>query len=163
MLERTLRGLGWLFVAVSVFVLVAPHAIAWGTGHRLLIVDGGSMVPTMHPGDIVLAGPPTGDDLHVGAILIVGDPPAGYTHRVIEVRGTGDERRAKLRGDANAVADPHWARQSDVTGVPVATLGGAAAVAARAVLQRPGTLVVAGALIACTTLLLVTRRRPEAV
>lgn len=141
------RVLGWLLVATCALLLVSPHLLPHTSGHRFLIVDGGSMAPTMLPGDVLLAQPPTGDDLHLGAVVVVGTPQTSYTHRVIELDDDAGTLRARLQGDANAVADPHWVRQPDVIAIPTHIFSGGAAWLLRAVLQPPGSLMIAGLLI----------------
>ncbi|WP_140400110.1 hypothetical protein [Aeromicrobium sp. PE09-221] len=130
-------------------MLTGPHLFAL-TGHRLIAVDGGSMAPTYLPGDIVITSPPTGDDLHVGRILVIGTPPDLYTHRVVEVRDRGATVVARLQGDANTVRDPGWIEQTDVHAIPTARLTGPAADALGAVSNPIGR----GALVAGTAALL---------
>jgi signal peptidase I len=98
-------------VAVTA-ALVLPLAL-WALGARLLVVDGGSMAPTYAVGDVLVVTAPTGADLVEGAALVVGTGADRYVHRVVEVDGD----RARLRGDANEVADPGWVTADAVTGV----------------------------------------------
>ena len=99
---------------VIIVVLVAPMLAPLVTGHRLVVVDGGSMAPSFDAGDVLVTAAPSGHDLHVGAVLVIGTHESLYTHRVVEVDRAGDETRARLRGDANPVPDPGWVRQGDV-------------------------------------------------
>lgn len=148
------RVLAWVLLALSGCLLLAPNLAPLVTGHRLVVVDGGSMEPTMYRGDVVLTAPPVGDDLQVGNVVVVGAPPAGYTHRVIETTGEGTDKRARLQGDANDVADPHWVSQTDVTAVPVWSLSGVPAVFVRSALQPPGSLVITALLVVALVFLL---------
>lgn len=128
-----------VLVVVLALVLLVPALLPAVTGHRLVVVDGGSMSPTFEVGDVLLTAPPTGDDLHVGRILVVGAEGSVYTHRVVEVDADG--ARARLRGDANDVADPGWVTQEDVYAVYVSHASGAAATVVRSVTTMPGNLV----------------------
>ena len=134
--------------AVIIVVLVAPVLAPLVTGHRLVVVDGGSMSPSFVAGDVLVTAPPTGDDMHLGAVLVMGTQPSLYTHRVVEVDHAGDETRARLRGDANPVPDPGWVRQGDVYAVVVAALTGPVGHIVRVVTTVPGTIVLLAAAIA---------------
>lgn len=127
--------------AVIGLVLIAPVLAPLVTGHRLIVVAGGSMSPNFDAGDVLVTAAPTGDDLHLGAVVVIGTRGSLYTHRVIEVEGAGKEARARLRGDANSVADPGWVRQGDVYAVVLTALTGPAGFAVRVVTTAPGTVV----------------------
>lgn len=146
----------WAIISLVLLIVAAPHLLTL-TGHRIIAVDGGSMAPTYQPGDVLLTGPPTGDDLQVGRILVVGVPPTLYTHRVIDVRRSGDGAgEARLRGDANTTPDPGWVSQDDVFAIPVLHLAQPAATLVTAVTSTPGMLVLAG--IGAVLLLSASRR-----
>lgn len=137
----------WSVVALLVMLLLPPLLLPLLTGHRLVVVDGGSMVPTYQPGDVLLTAPPTGDDLEVGRIVLVGTPPTSYVHRVIEVDDEKAPTRARLKGDANAVPDPGWVTEGDVSAVPVARITGAAAVLLRGISTAPGNVILAALMV----------------
>lgn len=132
------RVLRWTAVAGIGLALLAPFALPLLTDRQLTVVDGGSMEPTLHRGDVLLTRPPTDDDLRTGRILVIGTPPDRYTHRVVEVDADGS--RLRLRGDANAVPDPTWVRRSEVEAVLVTAITGPAATLTRAVTSPPGTV-----------------------
>jgi signal peptidase len=133
-----------VIVALIALVLVVPILMPLVTGHRVIVVDGGSMSPTFELGDVLLTSAPTGDDLEVGRIIVVGEAGTLYTHRVLEVdRGAADVR-ARLQGDANSVPDPGWVRQDEVYAVYETHLTGVPAVLVRSVIAPPGTLVLLG-------------------
>lgn len=119
----------WLLVALVLVIFAIPHLLSI-TGRPLIVIDGGSMAPTYQVGDLLITAPPTGDDLQVGAILIVGKPPSAYVHRVVEVvddetaNADGPSTKALLQGDANSTPDLDWVTQEDVTGIPVTHLSG---------------------------------------
>lgn len=135
-------------VGIIAAVLLVPVLTPAVTGHRLIVVDGGSMAPSYLVGDVLLTGPPSGDDLVPGRVVVVGTPGSLYTHRVIEVEGTGEAARARLQGDANSVPDPTRVSQRDVYAVPLVHLGGAVAAVVRGLTTLPGTLVLLAAAVA---------------
>jgi len=148
-----------LAIALIALVLLTPVLLPLVTGHRLVVIDGGSMSPTLEVGDVLLASAPTGDDLHVGRIVVVGEQGGLYTHRVVEVGSdAAGGVRARLQGDANPVADPGRVEQSDVYGVYAGHVTGAAAVLVRALTTPPGTIV----LLAVAVVLLLTGARGAA-
>jgi len=138
--RRGLRVLGvlrWAGIGVIALLLVLPLVPSW-LGGRLLVVDGGSMAPSYLRGDVLLIAAPTGDDLVLGAPVLVGDDDARYVHRVVEVDGEGG--RARLRGDANATADPGWVTQDQVSGFIAGHVNGAPAVLLVAATSLPGRI-----------------------
>jgi signal peptidase len=141
---RITRLLRWVAVAAVGLALSVPLLLPL-TGHRLLVVDGGSMEPTFPRGAVVLTAPATGDDLHPGRIVVVGASAGRYTHRVIGLDSTGT--RARLQGDANAVPDPGWVSQRDVSAVPLAHVGGLTALLVRAATSLPGRLLMLAVLL----------------
>jgi len=137
------RGLDVLLVSLITLIvsmLVAPPLLQALGGIRMIVVDGGSMAPTYHVGDVLIVRPPTSTDLREGAVLVVGTPPTSYTHRVVAIEDRDGTPWAQLRGDANATADPSWVTLAQVTAVPVAVVSGPAAIAIVAVTSLPGTL-----------------------
>lgn len=138
-LRMPLRVARAALAALIALVLIVPALAPLVTGHRLIVVDGGSMRPTFDVGDVLVTAAPTGDDLAVGAILVIGRTGSLYTHRVVEV--DPEQQRARLRGDANPVADPGWVAQSDVYAVYLDHLTGPFAQLVRAVTTLPGTLI----------------------
>lgn len=151
-----LRG---ALVALIALVLAFPVVAPVVSGHRLIVVDGGSMSPTVESGDVLVTTAPTGHDLEVGRILIIGTPGTLYAHRVIKVDRAaapgGGEPRARLQGDANATPDPSWVMQHDVYAVYLTHLDGAAAGVVRVVITLPGIVI----LLALAVLLLLTGAR----
>lgn len=145
---RISRIAGWSAVTMIALLLLTPYLLPLVSGHRLIRVDGGSMAPTLQPGDFIITAPPSGDDLHSNAVLVIGTPPHAYTHRVIDTRRDGDVSEAKMRGDANTVADPGWVSQDSVYAVVIGSIDGTAAGVIGFVTGPPGTVVLAIVLIA---------------
>lgn len=90
------------------FLSAAPHLVAdvlERFGAATLRVTGGSMFPTLRPGDVVTVQRSTADGLLIGDIALVLDGDRLFAHRVIELR-KGDEPRVVLRGDSHWANDP---------------------------------------------------------
>jgi signal peptidase I len=112
---------GLLSVVLTVGVLaflglaVGPHVF----GYRTAVMLTGSMTGTIDRGDIVVSVPRPAQDVRVGDILTFQAPVADRhveTHRVIDVRHTGDgATEIRTQGDANEAADPWRATISDDT------------------------------------------------
>jgi len=152
--RAVLRG---VLVAVIAVVLLAPYVMPLLTGRHLLVVDGGSMEPTLHRGDVLVTRLPVARDLRLGDVLVAQTATGRYTHRVVGVEDGG--RRLRLQGDANAVPDPTWVDRDEIVAVPVATISGAAAWVVRAVSSLLGSVL----LVACLAALLLRppRWRPR--
>ncbi|WP_193751397.1 S24/S26 family peptidase, partial [Microbacterium testaceum] len=83
---NALSPLRWVFVAVLVAALGAPFAYSAVTGQEIVRVDGESMVPTFHLGDVLFVGRAEPDELVPGVIVTVEPPGSGrYTHRIVAV------------------------------------------------------------------------------
>ena len=100
----------WLRVTAE--SLLAVVLVAGGWTHGVVFVEGGSMRPALHPGDVLLyrrigATPAAGDLVvfdHAGALVV---------HRVAGVlRGGG----LRTRGDANRAPDAEPVKADDVRG-----------------------------------------------
>lgn len=120
------------------------------------------MSPTFAAGDVLVTSAPTGDDLELGRILVIGAPGTLYAHRVVTVQDaaepSGAEPRARLQGDANNTPDPGWVTQGEVYAVYLTQLSGVAAWVVRAATTLPGTVI----LLAVAVLLLLTGAGTEA-
>ena len=95
------RVLSWLAEPVAVLGIVL--LLVW-VDHSLVTpvrVDGGSMAPTLSPGDVALVA--VGRRPIPGDIALIRSPGHEQVlHRVIEIADGGSIR---TKGDANAVAD----------------------------------------------------------
>lgn len=143
---RGIRTLCWALALLMAAALLVPVAASL-TGNRLVVVDGGSMQPTYHRGDVLWTRPPTPDDLRVGQIVVAGTPPHLYTHRVVEVDVTGAEPRARLKGDANSALDPSWIRPADLFAIPSVHIAGVPAMVVGALVSPFGIGILAVALV----------------
>ena len=95
-----------VLAAVALSVVVGSHFL----GYRLLIVESGSMVPTMRVGDLVLSKTVAPMSVHPGAIVTFRDVTRHdelVTHRVIRMVPDGPVVHFTTKGDANKVGE-HW-------------------------------------------------------
>lgn len=104
----------WTVLAVvllaSVWVLFAPAQI--GGRASYVIVNGNSMEPVYHRGDLVIVS--TAQDYGVGDIITYRHPDIGQIiHRIVEENDGG---RFVTKGDNNSWLDPYLPSQADIVG-----------------------------------------------
>ncbi|HWW43580.1 MAG TPA: hypothetical protein VN180_00770 [Acidimicrobiia bacterium] len=92
-------------------ILIVGSWIKLGTTSPIVTVQTGSMVPTLHIGDMALMESLHGQPPKLGEIVVAPVPidvqrqmhyPPSVTHRVVEIK----QGRLTTKGDANAVKDP---------------------------------------------------------
>lgn len=107
---RVARGVGAVAFIAAAWLFLAPPELGGST--RYAIVEGASMEPALHAGDLVLVRSQGAVD--VGDVALFRDPDIGVPvlHRVI-ARENG---RLVPKGDANTFVDDARLRQSDVAG-----------------------------------------------
>ncbi|MCO8269504.1 signal peptidase I [Actinoplanes sp. TRM 88003] len=94
-------------------VSVAPVLVGW----KSTVVVSGSMMPKIHPGDVVSAAPPP-DKIAPGTVVLVNDPARPdelLMHRVLRLDDAG---RMITKGDANQTADTTPVPMANLVGVP---------------------------------------------
>lgn len=98
----------WIAWGLLVFVVLAIGGVAFGfsqAGYTKFVVETGSMVPEIYPGDLVIDAPPgkSADDYAVGDVITFkhGQGNDLVTHRITEITPEG----IKTKGDANRTAD----------------------------------------------------------
>lgn len=95
----------WIAWGLLVFVILGVGGVAFGfhaAGYEKYVVETGSMVPALDPGDLVVDRPVRGD-LKVGDIITFkhGQGNDLVTHRIVQITANG----IKTKGDANRTAD----------------------------------------------------------
>ena len=146
----------WCFAALTVALLLAvPVAGAWGV--QPVVIDGGSMEPTIKRGELVLVGRAP-DRLAPGDLAVVGEGEMRYVHRVVEKQG----EMLLLKGDGNAEPDPSSVPFRDVTGSVAWHIGGPLGLAASAAVSVEGKIALSCAGLALVgTALLLGHREPR--
>ena len=107
--------------AVVALTLLVLGSVA--TGGRFLVVQGGSMRPALHSGDLLIVRPCSAG-VRPGDVINY-QPRTGsasVTHRVVRVRTEGEGLRLVTKGDANRRPDEIVVRGSSVRGTVVAVL-----------------------------------------
>jgi signal peptidase I len=108
-LGRLVTGVLFGLVLVAGFVLYGMIDNRW---YHVVAVEGGSMAPTIQPGDlIVITRPPA--RIEAGMILTLEVDGAVVTHRVVEVH---DDGTYVTQGDANTTRDDFRANRVRVVG-----------------------------------------------
>jgi signal peptidase I len=113
-MRKTLATASTALVAIvlclGVWLLFAPAELGGAT--RYAVVEGASMQPGLHRGDLVLVR--SGREPGVGEVVLYRDPVLGVRilHRVIRV----EEGRLVIQGDANDFVDDARPRPSEVIG-----------------------------------------------
>jgi len=83
------------------------------------IVLGGSMKPTLRPGDLAFTVKVDPSDIEVGDIVVVKTDSGVYMHRVLEKVESDEGILFRLKGDANEDPDPSYVNCSEVIGKTV--------------------------------------------
>ncbi|MFD1721055.1 signal peptidase I [Amnibacterium endophyticum] len=95
-----------LVAAIGAAVLLA-RLVGVVLGLDLVVFATGSMTPAFPQGAVAVAQRVPLDGIRVGDVVTVDRPGRlPITHRVVDVRVSGDRAELRLRGDANRVADP---------------------------------------------------------
>lgn len=81
-----------------------------------LTIKGGSMKPTLKPGDLILITKVNPQDIHKGDIVTVERPEGTYTHRVVEVKEYQGDLYFRTKGDANNAPDPVFTPSNMIKG-----------------------------------------------
>jgi len=90
-------GLACIALAISTLVF----------GLQPLIVQSGSMEPTVAAGSLLVTEKTAASDLRRGDVVTVPRPDrALVTHRIVQITLRGDTATLRLKGDANDVVDP---------------------------------------------------------
>jgi signal peptidase I len=121
MLQRLVNAITWLLVAGSVAIIAGGL-----TGRPILLasVPTPSMVPVLHPGDLIPVVPPWGIALRKGLVIVfrTEQDQTWIVHRIV---GGDAEQGFITKGDANPVADPNPVFPQHVVGVVPQTGKGA--------------------------------------
>ena len=101
---RSVRAVVLAGLAALAVFSVAPAAFGWVP----TMVTTGSMVPAVHPGDVVVTAPLRATDaptLPIGSIVLAEDPARPATLLLHRVVGRNPNGTLVTKGDANAAPD----------------------------------------------------------
>ncbi len=102
-----------VLVAVLLIITVLPLA----GNFKFLVVQSGSMEPSIKTGALVMVKPAV--DYAVGDVITFGPVSKGKaptSHRIVEVKGEGATAKYVTKGDANDAADMREVMRRDVIG-----------------------------------------------
>lgn len=93
----------------TVLLAGAAAVVAGLVGIRLLVIESGSMAPTLFTGDLVVSRSEPAARIHPGDIVTFQHPAlhVPVTHRVVDVRTAGGWAQVTTKGDANVAAE-NW-------------------------------------------------------
>jgi len=109
-------------VAALTFSYGLPTVL--GTPTPVLAIASGSMVPTLHRGDLVVVQHIDASAIHVGTIIVfsVACLPSPTVHRVVKIVSVGPDWVFQTKGDANPAQDPCTVPYADVHGAVVGSV-----------------------------------------
>gem|GEM_PF-4111656 len=120
---RWLRGLSTICVLLALLLLLALAGVlgyARLTGAQLVVVTGGSMVPTYDLGEGLVVRPLRAGELRAGLPITFRSPRGTLTtHRVLSLREVEGRQYVQTKGDANAHPDPDLTPVAAIAGHPV--------------------------------------------
>lgn len=113
------RAFNLSFFSFPIIVILAFFFILNSgiTGFNTLAIASNSMQPVYSRGDIVIYQECKLSEISVGDILVFKRGNRIITHRVVEIRGEGEDRRFIVKGDNNLTADDYSVSNDDVRGV----------------------------------------------
>jgi signal peptidase len=112
------RAFNISFFSFPIIVVLAFFAIlnTGITGYEMMAIASNSMRPTYGRGDIVIYKQIEPSEIQVNDILVFKRGNQIITHRVIEIRGKGENRRFIVKGDNNESPDDYSVSADDVRG-----------------------------------------------
>ena len=128
-MKRKVKALGLVAKAMLVLVclvMIIPSVIRLCPflvgADGSYIVLGGSMQPTLRPGDLAFTVKVDPSDIEVGDIVVVKTDSGVYMHRVLEKRLSGDGILFRLKGDGNEDPDSSYVADSQIIGKTIFSL-----------------------------------------
>ncbi len=106
-------------VLLMVVTTIGSNSDVFG-GYRSLLVQSGSMEPTIMTGDIIVIQ--DHNQYNKNDVVTFKDSDRIVTHRIIEEDGEGSDRIFQTKGDANRSADEARIRQNDILGEVIFTI-----------------------------------------
>jgi signal peptidase len=123
LLQNIINVFAWVFLglfALGLILTVAANFNVLG-GYRQLIVQSGSMEPTIMTGDIIVIG--RSNIYQKNDVVTFRDSEKSITtHRIYEVDTVGGEKQFVTKGDANRVQDNNVVSEKEVMGKVILTV-----------------------------------------
>jgi signal peptidase I len=127
--SRFLTSLVWGFIPILALALVASYVGLSVVRHiypPVVMVEGTSMNPLLHTGDLVFLKKAQAKDLHKGQIIAFRTSPnvqnqwhvpGSYVHRIVTVQKGSYGLQFQTKGDNVSGKDPFWTVQANVIGI----------------------------------------------
>ncbi|MEM0233174.1 MAG: signal peptidase I [Candidatus Nezhaarchaeales archaeon] len=106
----------YLIAILVVVVLFEALKVASGTDVPLAVVEGTSMVPILHSGDVVLLVGVKPSDLKVGDIIVYKYGDKFIIHKIIHIEGRNGKYFFVTQGENNKAPDPYLVSEDQVVG-----------------------------------------------
>jgi signal peptidase len=109
----------WVVVFVALGLLAVAVLVPRLVGATPYSIAGGSMAPTLQPGDLIVVRPTDPAALGVGAVItyqVESGRPTVATHRIVAMGVQRGEPVFQTRGDANESPDTGWVRPVQIKG-----------------------------------------------
>ncbi len=111
---RLTQTIGW---AVTLIVILGLAAALFTGRIKVAVVEGISMEPTFHTGDMVVLRPASPSDIKVGDVVVYKSGSRYIIHRVISIYEVDDTYCYVIKGDNNPLPDPGF-KQCKGRGIP---------------------------------------------
>jgi signal peptidase I len=114
--QKTSFPAGWIVTTLAA-VVIAWFAVGVFP-FQPSVIPTGSMMPVINPGDVVIVAKTSGSQVKLGDIIEYRNPRenVNIVHRVIEVRGEGEQKIFVAKGDNNNAPDIDPVPQQNVIG-----------------------------------------------
>lgn len=114
-------------VLIAICIILVTPLLIYGLpflvgADKSYTVMGGSMVPALNPGDLILVKEAEPSAINVGDIVSAAKSAEVYTHRVVEKKLVDETYMFKLKGDANEDPDPQFLDASQLIGKVILTI-----------------------------------------
>ena len=109
-------------VSLIVQSILNPKETPSFLGIKTYVIVSGSMEPTIHIGDVVVAKNVKDNELQVGDIICFRHGQTVITHRISEVIEENNEIEYKTKGDNNNVEDEKYISEINIEGTVKATI-----------------------------------------
>ncbi|MEM4862325.1 MAG: signal peptidase I [Candidatus Nezhaarchaeales archaeon] len=149
----------YLIAVLVVVVLFEALKVASGTDVPLAIVEGNSMIPVLHSGDVVLLAGVKPSDLKVGDIIVYKYGGKFIIHKIVHIEVKDGKYFFITQGENNRAPDPYPVSEDQVVGRVVCVLIPRAGI----VLQEPFRYMIIGLLLLIFIALIIkpSKRRVE--
>lgn len=123
LLQKVINVFAWVFLGVFIIGLILTVAANLNVlgGYRQLVVQSGSMEPTIMTGDVIIIAKV--NSYQKNDVITFQDNEKGITtHRIYEIDEVGGEKQFVTKGDANRAQDNNTISEKEIMGKVVLTI-----------------------------------------